>query len=67
MAFFRALADRHQFLPIWIFRGTRYRCRLRFVKWHIGRVVDCFPQGDVHRIWCGWIMLTAMLDHPVKG
>lgn len=52
-------------LPVVHARGHRYRARFRFVRgfaWW--RVTDHFPQGDVHRIRAGWLLVTVMVDSP---
>ena len=51
-------------LPIWHWRGKRYRPRGQWLRrWHgCHRLCDQFPEGTVWRVWIGWLLLTVMID-----
>lgn len=43
--------------------GKRYRMRCRVTdRFRFRRVTDRFPEGDVHRVWAGPILLVVMVD-----
>lgn len=51
------------FLPIFYLNGKRWRVRMRWIEsWKFRRVTDLFPEGQVHRLWLGKLLITAIVD-----
>lgn len=51
------------FIPVFNFRGHRYRARLRWLGgWHWRVLTERFPEGCVARRWLGPFLLTVMID-----
>lgn len=57
----------HWFLPIFHFRGFRWRIRFRWIGGRIlrfERATDVYPEGVVHRVCVGGFLFVAMVDKP---
>lgn len=53
----------HLFLPIFHYRGRRYRSRARLGPgWRCWRVADHFAEGTVYRYRFGPLLLVVMVD-----
>jgi hypothetical protein len=55
------------FLPVFYVGSKRWRVRFRLASWQIGRKVDVYPEGIVHTLRFGPLLIVAMVDEVKHG
>jgi hypothetical protein len=50
-------------IPVFHIGNKRIRARFRWIGWGgFHYVADRFSEGNVYRLWLGFVLLTAMVD-----
>ncbi len=50
-------------IPVFRMRGKRWRIRFRAISWKTPKLMtDVYPEGTVHRLFVGFILVVAMVD-----